>query len=47
MIKDEKDPLAEKRKTAINNNISHFDGKNGMRIKEFLLNGYFNDFFIS
>lgn len=40
MIENNDDPMKEKRLEAIDKYISHFDGKNGERIAEFLLKEY-------
>lgn len=39
-MKQNKDPLKKKRKIAFEKYISHFDGKNGQRIKNFLFEAY-------
>ncbi len=40
MVKEEKDPMQNERIEMMNNVISHFDGKNGKRIKEFVMEKY-------
>lgn len=40
MIKANEDPMYEQRCNTIDNFVSHFDGKNGERIKDFLLEKY-------
>ena len=37
LIKNEKDHMLEKRKKALKEYIKHFDGKNGERIKAFIV----------
>ena len=41
IIKNEQDPMLELRKKASKKYVKHFDGKNGLRIKEFIKSKYF------
>lgn len=42
MVHQNEDPMREKREKAFQTYISHFDGENGKRIKEFVEGKYFN-----